>query len=140
MAAVPQVHGMIRDLHPHARPQRTFDARSVSVEARECGYEPSDWPVRKVAIGSPGLFLLVLAVLASAGGAVAWLSPHWIASTTAGALENANIPQPRLQIAPRRDRELVENAQRDRISHAPVPLDVAIERLARRGWRDGDER
>lgn len=130
---------MTGDLHPYARSQRTFYTGSVSVEARECGYESSDWPVRKVAIGSPGLFLLVLAALGTAGAAVACLSPHWATSTAAGAAGNANIPQPRLQTDPRRDRELLEREQRDRLSHAPVSLDVAIGQVAQRGWRDEDE-
>src|SRR5690606_20841863 len=111
---------MIRPLHPHTRPQRTFDPDAVSKEARECGYEPQDWPVRKIFIGLPFLFLLLAIALGGAALVMRGMAPPWPTMAASEAAFRLNPPGPRLDTHQRLDRTLRETRQLGNLAKAPV--------------------
>jgi hypothetical protein len=120
---------------------------SVSEEALQKGFEPSDVPPRGVAYAFLGLFAGLAVSAALVAGLLALIS-EWRGPGHATAIEASQVtpPLPRLQIAPEVDRAAFEaEAHRtlgdygwtDRKSGlARIPIEEAMQMLAQHGWPD----
>ncbi|WP_395396297.1 hypothetical protein WBP07_20575 (plasmid) [Novosphingobium sp. BL-8A] len=125
---------MIRDLHPHTRPQRTQDPGDVDHRARELGFEPSDWPVSLVFRGAPTLALLLGAALCVGSLAISLLRPNRPPAGDHGA--PIETLAPRLQAHPASDLAQALDRQDRNLRQAPVPIERAMDEAAARGWRE----
>lgn len=124
---------MIRALHHQTRPQRTRHAEAVSSEARALGHEPRDWPAGRILLGAPAFLALLGLALGIVALAVRGLSPDRPTSAVASSVD---MPAPRLEPHPLADRLAIERRQRERLRHAPIPIEAAMEEVARQGWRE----
>ncbi|MCS0493990.1 hypothetical protein NVS89_02695 [Ancylobacter sp. MQZ15Z-1] len=112
-------------------------------------YEPRDVPVRGVIYALFGVF----ALMAFAGAVVALvlaLIAHSRPPQRATALETARQepPGPRLEVSPESDRRAIEAASRARLQgygwadqpagRVRIPIDRAMQMLARDGWPDSN--
>jgi hypothetical protein len=127
---------MIRELHPHTRPQRTESPEQVDEAARKLGYEPQDWPVGKIARGLATLFLILGLVTAAAAPLVRRLGPDWRTSSALAAARDFKVPGPRLESRPGLDRAILDARRRQALDHAPKPIDAAMREVAARGWQE----
>jgi len=130
---------MIRDLHPHTKPQRTTSPEHVDPRARELGYEPQDWPVAKIGKGLAVLFLVLGLVTMATAPLVRALGPDWHTSSALSAARRFAAPSPRLESQPRLDRDLVDKRALERLQRAPRSVDDAMREVAQQGWRNGGE-
>ncbi|WP_395332073.1 hypothetical protein WBP06_03995 [Novosphingobium sp. BL-8H] len=126
---------MIRDLHPHTRPQRTRDPKDVSSQARELGYEPSDWPVGLIFRSAPALALLLGVALGAGWLAISMLKPDRPAAGAQGTVAETP-PPPRLQPHPARDLARNFEGQDRNLRQAPVSVERAMDQVAAQGWRE----
>lgn len=124
---------MIRDLHPHTRPQRTRDPESVDSHARELGFEPQDWPAGRVLRGAPALALLLGVALGGAAFAISVLRPDRPVAPIHG--QPPKTPPPRLQPHPESDLRRLYARQDGNLQAAPVPVERAMDDVAASGWR-----
>ncbi|MDW6023549.1 hypothetical protein SAZ10_17505 [Mesorhizobium sp. BAC0120] len=112
------------------------------------GFEPSDAPARGVAYAVLGLFAGIGLSLAFVAGMFA-LFGHSHGPSAPSSLEAAPPARagPRLEISPEIDRAAIEAAARTKLEgyawtdrkagRAHIPIDRAMELLARQGWPDG---
>lgn len=131
---------MIRDLHPHTKPQRTRNPEHIDPRARDLGYEPRDWPVAKVAIGLALLLLFLVVTALGARPLMHGIGPGWPTESALAAHQHFIAPGPQLETAPRLDRERLEAAQQAALHAAPQSIDDAMRAAAERGWHDGGPR
>jgi hypothetical protein len=125
---------MIRELHPHTRPQRTENPEQVDEAARKLGYEPQDWPVGKIARGLATLFLILGLVAMAAAPLVRKLGPDWRTSSALVAARDFKVPGPRLESRPGLDRAILDVRRRQHLNQAAKPIDAAMREVAARGW------
>lgn len=118
-------------------------------EARRKGFEPRDVPPRGVVYAALGLFAGIAVSAGFVAGLIALLpSLREPASPTSIEAARQGPPEPRLEISPPTDRMAVEAAARSRLDgygwtdraagRAHIPIDRAMDILARRGWPDDD--
>ncbi|VWX47353.1 hypothetical protein [Novosphingobium sp. 9U] len=129
---------MIRDLHPHTRPQRTRNPDHVGAHARKLGFEPRDWPVKPIAWGFVALLTFVGVVALGMGALVRWLQPSWPKTSALVAARQFRSPAPPLESAPRIDREHLDAAQVANLRRAPKSVEQAMQETAVKGWHDAE--
>lgn len=124
---------MTRALHKATRVQRG-DRTDVSTAARARGYEASEAPAARVALGVAA-FVAVMFVGMGAGALVVDIGSGARPSSVAAAGERAQQPPPpRLLAHPERERREIEGAAKRRLAAGALPIDRAMARVARRGW------
>ena len=126
---------MTRPLHVETDVQRATSADAVSEAERERGYEPSDVPAGKAALGLLALLGLVVVALL-----FCWAELHRLAATHEPrhppfSAVRAPPPEPRLLTGPIPAlRERVPPVTDERITDERIT--GAMKDVARRGWGD----
>ena len=130
---------MIRAMHPHTRPQRTRSPEEVSDAARELGYEPRDWPARRVAEALAALAAILALSLAAVALFIGVAAPSRRPLDAAPAAARFRSPAPPLEAEPGRDRALLDASQQRRLERPPAgaqPIAAAMRQVGAQGWRD----
>jgi len=126
---------MTRELHSETEVQRGDSDAQVSPEERERGYEASDAPAGRVALGAASLFGLLVVGLVSGGLLVLYLRDHSEEPVPPFADIRLVPPTPRLleSMAPPLDR--LRRPQTSTPSSSPA-IEAAMEQVQQQGWRD----
>ncbi|MGJ0239900.1 hypothetical protein ACQEPB_15455 [Novosphingobium fluoreni] len=124
---------MTRTLHEATRVQRGDPADLPGAEV-ERGYEQGDAPPGKVVLGVAA-FVAVMFVGMGAAGLLTkvWNDAHQ-PSAAAATREARQPPPPRLLAEPERERYQIEGTAKRRLATSAMPIDRAMEQIARRGW------
>lgn len=124
---------MTRALHNATRVQRG-DPADLSEAKAARGYEASEAPPAKVALGLAAFVAVMFVGMGAAGLLIAvWSGTHQ-PGTAAAARDAQQPPPPRLLANPAQERYGIEAAARRRLAAGAVPIDRAMVAVARRGW------
>lgn len=140
---------MIRDLHPHTRPQRAASAEDVPEAIRRHGYDPRDVPAASVAKWLGAFFLLFGASLGLVALLLLVVAPANRPVQPGTAAARFRSPAPPLAVDQGAERLRIERSARARLlGDTPVEArideedsgEVAIGRAMRataeRGWQN----
>lgn len=124
---------MTRAIHEVTRVQRGDPADLPGAEV-ELGYEQGDAPPGKVALGVAAFVAVMFVGMGAAGLlTMVWNDAHQ-PSAAAATSEARQPPPPRLLAEPERERHQIEAAAKRRLAAGAMPIDRAMEQVARRGW------
>jgi len=128
---------MTRPVHEDTDVQRAEAGEEVSQEERERGYEQSDVPAGKVALGLGGLLGLIVLGLAFGWSELSLLLTNEDRRSPPFANVELLPPEPRLLTGPNRDTRRFSHPPVDATSLLPpAPIRRAMEEVARQGWNE----
>lgn len=126
---------MTRGLHVETKVQRASDPGKISKEDRERGYEKTDAPAGKVALGIAGFAGLALFGLGFAALAGLWIGPpNGLQDVQVKPQQWHDLSEPSLLVRPVVKRKALEQR------HSPdkAALEAAMNQAEARGWEEGN--
>lgn len=128
---------MTRPVHKDTDVQRAQSGEGVSDEARQRGYEDSDVPAGKVALGLLGLLGLIVVGIAFSWTELTVLLTDEDNDSPPFAQVEFIPPEPRLLTGPNRDTNHFSQPPVE-VQGPPAPVRRAMEQVARQGWREAE--
>ena len=128
---------MIRDLHPHTKPQRATSPGNVPQRARRLGYEPSDFSPGRIAQGLAALFLFLGIVMAALALLNGQLAPEHSSVSAYAAKMRFRSPAPPLETGQKekpRELNVMEERELTRPGPGEQAVDAAMKAVAGKGW------